>query len=147
MIGTRPDTLVQADGTVIAALTVQAVDTQYNVWFQITIPDATWNAAEQTLAAGAGVAGATTTGQELIGEYAGLIQALAILAPVSAIYYLQQVSPTTGLFTDNLIVTVSDPTGALTASVVVPLDPAQENTSNNKVLATYASLQALAATT
>lgn len=147
VIGTSPDTLVQADGTVIAALTVKALDSQYNVWFQITIPDASWNAAAQTLAAGAGVAGATTTGQELIGEYAGLIQSFAILAPVSSIYYLQQVNPTSGLFTDNLLVTVSDPTGALTASVIVPLDPAQEATSNNAILATYTALQALAATT
>lgn len=147
VIGSYADTLVQQDGTVVAALTVKAIDTQYNVWFQITIPDATWNAAAVALAAGDTVAGAASTGQALIGEYAGLIQAFAILAPVSAIYYLQQVDPKSGLFTDNLLVTVTDPTGALSASVVVPLDPAREATSNNAILDTYTALTTLAGTT
>lgn len=147
VIGSYADTLVQQDGTVVAALTVKAIDSQYNVWFQITIPDATWNAAAEALAAGDTVAGATTTGQALIGMYAGLIQAFMLIPSVSQIVYLQQVDQKTGLFTDNLLVTVTDPTGALNASIVVPLDPNQEANSNNAILATYTALTALAATT
>lgn len=147
VIGSYADTLVQQDGTVVAALTVKAIDTQYNVWFQITIPDATWNAEAEAVLAGDTVAGGNTTGKALIGMYAGLIQAFMLIPNVSRIVYTQQVDQQTGLFTDNLIVTVADPTGALTAAVVVPLDPNQEATSNNAIIATYTALTALAATT
>ena len=147
VIGSYSDTLVQQDGTVVSALTVKAIDSEYNVWFQITIPDSTWNAEAVALAAGDTVAGATTTGQALIGMYAGLIQAFMLIPNVSNIVYSQQVSTSSGLFTDNLIVTVTDPTGALSAAVVVPLDPNQEANSNNAIIDTYNALIALAATT
>lgn len=146
VLGQKPDTLVQANGNVIDAETVQGVEKTFGVWFQITVPKASWAAAGTTGGAGAGPVGAVTAAEVLIGQYAALIQALGMLEPVVDIQYLQLVNRR-GLFTDNLVVTVGTPDGAQEAEVVVPLDPKLENTSNNAVLATYQRLLAVAAAT
>lgn len=142
----RPDTLVQPDGTLVPARTITAQVDVYGVWFQITVSNYDLGIAGVVTAAGAGPAGTDTAAKTLISGYAALIEALAILTPVQNIRYLDQVNPQ-GNFADYLIVTVGTPDGLQTADVVVPLDPAQETTANNAVLAAFANIQAVAALT
>lgn len=142
----RPDTLLQPDGTLVAARRITAQVDVYGVWFEITVSDYDLGVANIIAGAGAGGAGTTTGAQVLISGYAAVIEALAILAPVQDIEFLEQPNKQ-GNFGDFLIVTVGTPDGLQTAAVVVPLDPAQETAANNAVLAAYANLQAVAALT
>lgn len=142
----RPDTLVQPDGTLVPARQITAQVDTFGVWFQITVSDYDLGVANIIAGAGAGGAGTTTGAQVLISGYAAVIEALAMLAPVQNIRYLEQVNPQ-GNFADYLIVTVGTPDGLQSADVVVPLDPAQETAANNAVLAAYANLQSVAALT
>lgn len=142
----RPDTLLQPDGTLVAARRITAQVDVYGVWFEITVSDYDLGVANVIAGAGAGGAGTTTGAQVLISGYAAVIEALAILAPVQDIEFLEQPNKQ-GNFGDFLIVTVGTPDGLQTAAVVVPLDPAQETAANNAVLAAYANLQAVAALT
>lgn len=146
VLAQKPDSLVQANGTVIDAETVQAIEKTFGVWFQITVPKASWAAAGTTAGGAATNPGGLSTAEVLISQYAALIQALGMLEPVVDIQYLQLVNRR-GLFTDNLVVTVGTPDGLNEAQVTVPLDPKVENTSNNAVLATYQRLLAVAAAT
>ena len=151
VLAQRPDTLVQPNGTLVSARTISAQVTTYGVWFEITISDADLGIDQVIADAGAGGAGVPTSGStaaaaEAISQYAALIEALAILTPVSNIVYLEGVNAQ-GNFADYLIVTVSTPDGLQSADVQVPLDPTQETAVNNIVLATYANLQAVAALT
>lgn len=143
----RPDTLVQADGTLVPARTITAQVLTVGVVFQITISDYDIGIAQIEAAAGT-IAGGTdlSAAQVAISGYAALIEALALLDPVTNIQYLEQVNEQ-GNFADYLTVTVGTPDGLQSASVIVPLDPAKETQANNTVLAAYANLQAVAALT
>lgn len=142
----RPDTLVQPNGDLVSARTITARVKTVGVWFEITISDADLGIDAVIANAGAGGAGVVTAAQEAISQYAALIEALALLDPVTNIVYLESVNKQ-GNFADFLIVTVGTPDGLQSASVQVPLDPTQETAINNTVLAAYANLQAVAALT
>lgn len=134
IVSQNSTSLVQGNGNVVDAVTLAATENIYGVWFQVTVSRADWNEAAGIAAAGAGGAGETTAATEIIGQAAGLIQALGGLAPVTAISY-QQNTNAQGLLIDQLLVTVSSPDGLSNIDVVVPLDPAKEATSNNAILA------------
>lgn len=146
VLAQRDDTLIQPDGTLVAARTISAQVNTVGVWFEITISNADLGIDAVIANAGAGGAGVTTAAGEAISQYAAVIEALALLAPVTNIVYLEGVNKQ-GNFADYLIVTVATPDGLQSGSVQVPLDPAQETTANNLVLATYANVQAVAALT
>jgi len=136
--------LVQGNGDVIDAVTLQATENTYGVWFQVTVTRAAWNQAAGIAAAGAGSPGAGTAALQLVSEYAALIQALAGLAPVTAMSY-QQNTNSQGLLVDQLLVTVSSADGLSNIDVTVPLDPTKEATSNNAILAAAAGISTVAA--
>lgn len=141
------DTMIAPNGAAIDAQTIEAIVNVYQVWFQITVSQASWNLAAGIVAAGAGTAGATTSATELVGEYAGLIEAYALLDPVTDIYYQRDINAR-GLFLDQLVVTVGTPgVPPGSAAVVVALDPTQETAGNNAILAKWAGVQTVAAST
>lgn len=135
--------LVNSAGDVIDAVTVSATESIYGVDFQFTVPRTAWNVAAGIVAAGAGGSGATSAGLELGSQYAALIQAFGELAPVVAISY-QRNTNNQSLLVDQLLVTVTDPTGLSSIDVTVPLDPNQESASNNLILATAAGITTVA---
>lgn len=135
--------LVDSGGNVVDAVTISATESIYGVDFQFTVPRSAWNAAAGIVAAGAGGAGASTAALELGSQYAALIQAFGELAPVVAISYQRGINAQ-NLLIDQLVVTVTDPTGASSIDVVVPLDPNQESASNNLILATAAGITTVA---
>ena len=142
-----PDTLIAASGSAVDGVTLAAIVDVYQVWFQVTVSQASWDLAAGIAAAGAGGAGATTAATEIVGQYAAVIEAFAILAPVTGIYYQRDVNAR-GLFVDQLVVTVGTqgaPPGS--AAVVVALDPTQETAGNNAILAAWAGVQTVAAST
>lgn len=136
--------LVQGNGNVIDAVTLQATENTFGVWFQVTVTRAQWNEAAGIAAAGAGSPGAGTAALQLVSEYAALIQALAGLPPVTAMSY-QQNTNAQGLLIDQLLVTVSNADGSSNIDVTVPLDPTKEATSNNAILAAAAGISTVAA--
>lgn len=144
VLGQHSTVIVRGDGTAVDAVTIAAQEKMFDVWFQVTVTRADWNEAAGIAAAGAGSTGATGAATQIIGQAAGLIQALGILAPVVAISY-QQNTNARGLLVDQLLVTVTDPAGESAVDVAVPLDPAQEAQSNNLVLATAAGIGKVAA--
>ena len=142
-----PDTLIGLDGSAVDGQTLEAIVNTYQVWFQITVSQASWDLAAGISAAGAGDAGDATPAGQLVSAYAGLIEAYAILAPVTDIYYQRDINAR-GLFVDQLVVTVGTngvPPGS--AAVVVALDPTQETAGNNAILAAWAGVQTVAAST
>lgn len=142
-----PDTLIGLDGSAVDGMTLAAIEQAYQVWFQITVSQASWDAAAGIANAGAGVAGATTAATELVGAYAGTIVAFAILAPVTDIYYQRDINAR-GLYVDQLVVTVGTQGVAPgSTAVVVSLAPANETAGNNAILAAWAGVQAVAAST
>lgn len=146
VIGQSPTILVQGAGTVVDAMTITVNVVTVGVVISFTVPRSVWLAAGTTAGAGAGGAGTSTGVGVLASQYAALVEALAMLAPVVAMSYAQDVNAA-GNLVDVLIVTVGTPDGLQTANVTVPLDPAKEATSNNAILAAYANLQAVAALT
>lgn len=146
ILGQNSTALVQGNGNVVDAVQLAALVNTVGVWFQVTVTRAAWNEAAGVVAAGAGGAGVSTTAGELLSEYAALIEAFALLAPVTAISY-QQNTNAQGLLVDQLLVTVSSPDGTSNIDVTVPLDPAKESTSNNAILAAAAGITTVAALT
>lgn len=145
IVSQNSTSLVQGNGDVVDAVTLAATENIYGVWFQVTVTRAAWNEAAGIAAAGAGGAGEGTAATVLVGQAAGLIQALGGLAPVTAINY-QQNTNAAGLLIDQLLVTVSSPDGLSNIDVTVPLDPAKESTSNNAILAAAAGITTVAGT-
>lgn len=141
------DTLVALNGTAVDGQTLEAIVNVYQVWFQVTVSQASWDLAAGIAAAGAGGAGATTAATEIVGSYAAVIEAFALLDPVTDIYYQRDVN-SRSLFVDQLVVTVGTP-GVPPGStqVVVALDPTQETAGNNAILAAWAGVQTVAAST
>lgn len=146
VVGQQPTILVQGASTVVDAMTITINVTTVQVIASFTVPRSVWLAAGTTAGAGAGGAGTSTGVGVLASEYAALIEALALLAPVVAIAYAQDVNAA-GLLVDTLNVTIATPDGAQSAIVPVPFNPALETAANNAILAAYANLQAVAALT
>ena len=146
VVGQAPTILVQGANTVVDAMTITINVTTVQVQASFTVPRSVWLAAGTTAAAGAGGAGVTTGVGELASEYAALIEAYALLTPVVAISYAQDINAA-GFLTDTLVVTVATPDGTQTAIATVPFDPAQETAGNNAILAAYNNLVAVAALT
>lgn len=147
IVNQYPDTLINNAGDAIDAQTLEVIVDVYQVFFMLTVSQASWNLAAGIVAAGAGTAAGVTPADQLASSYAAVIEALAILAPVTDIYYQRDLS-SRGLFVNQLVVTVGTagvPPGA--AQVVVPLDPAQETQANNAVLAAWAGVQKVGALT
>lgn len=142
-----PDTLIGINGKAVDGQTVEAVVDVYQVWFQVTVSQASWDLAAGIAAAGAGAAGATTAATQIVGSYAAVIEAFALLDPVTDIYYQRDVN-SRSLFIDQLVVTVGTQGVAPGSAIaVVALDPAQETAGNNTILATWAGVQKVAAAT
>lgn len=147
IIDQYPDTLIGLNGKAVDGQTIEAIVDVYQVWFMTTVSQASWDLAAGIANAGAGVAGATTAATEIIGSLGGVIEAFAILPPVTLIQYQRDLSPA-GLYVDQLLVTVGTQGIAPgQAQVVVALDPAKETAGNNLILATWAGVQAVAAST
>lgn len=143
-VNSNSTSLVNGAGDVVDAVTVSGTVATVGVWFEVTVTRAQWNDAAGIVAAGAGGAGVSTTVGELVSEYAALIEALALLQPVTAISYQRNTNAQT-LLIGQLLVTVSTPDGQSNIDVTVPFDPAQEAASNNAILAAYAGIATVAA--
>lgn len=147
IIDQYPDTLINLKGDAIDAQTLEVIVDVYQVFFMVTVSQASWNLAAGIAAAGAGTAAGVTAADQIASSYAAVIEAFAILAPVTDIFYQRDLSAR-GLFVDQLVVTVGTqgvPPGS--AQVVVALDPTQETAGNNKILATWAGVQKVGALT
>lgn len=146
VVAQSPTILVQGANSVVDAMTITILVSTVQVQASFTVPRTVWQAAAGTVAAGAGGAGVTTGVGELASEYAALIEALALLAPVVGIAYAQDVN-VAGFLIDTLNVTIATPDGTQSAIVNVPFNPAQETAANNAILAAYQNLLAVAALT
>lgn len=146
VISQAPTILVQGANQVVDAMTITILVKTVQVVASFTVPRTVWAAATTTAGAGAGGAATPDAVHVLASQYAALIEALAILAPVVGIAYAQDVN-VAGFLIDTLNVTIATPDGAQVAIVNVPFDPAQETAANNAILAAYANLVAVAALT
>lgn len=138
----NPDTLVQPNGDVVAAMTIQATEKNYGIFFKFTVPLTVYNTSPVAGSVGPAPAGAPSAAlQVLIFDRAKMIYDLGQMAPVTAIYYLELVNTLT-LFSDYLIVVVSTPDGTSSSQALVSLDPTQEAEATQTVNDTYAQLTA-----
>lgn len=138
----NPDSLVKPNGDVVAAMTIQATEKNYGVWFKFTVPLTVYNTSTVAGSVGPAPAGAPSAQlQTLIFDRAKMIFDLGQMAPVTSIYYLELVNTQT-LFSDYLIVTVSTDDFESTSEALVSLDPAQEAAAQKTVSDTYAQLTA-----
>lgn len=138
----NPDSLVQPNGDVVAAMTIQATEANYGIWFKFTVPLTVYNTSPVAGAVGPAPAGEPSAAlQVLIFARATMIYNLGQLAPVTDIYYLELVNTQT-LFADYLVVTVSTPDLTSSSQAVVPLDPSNVAYSTELVTNAYAQLQA-----
>lgn len=74
--------------------------------------------------------------QQLASEYAAVVQNYGQFVGTQGILYVQDTNGANELM-DRLIVTVGTDDGMVAIDVEVPLDPAQETTGFNKVVAAY----------
>lgn len=138
----RPDSLVLPNGDVVAAMTIQAYEANYNIFFKFTVPLTLYNTSPVAGAVGPAPAGAPSAQlQVLVFNRATFIYNLGQLVPVTRIYYLELVDTVT-LFQDYLVVEVSSPDFQSTSQALVPLDPTQEASAVTTVDDTYAQLMA-----
>jgi hypothetical protein len=137
----NPDSLVRADGSVIAAMTIQATETTYGVWFKFTVPLTVYNSTTFSGPVPGPAPSGSTLLRSLVYTRALFINTLAQQGPVTDIRYLELVNKQ-GLFKDNLLVEVSTPDLESSADVIVPLDPAQEAHAESLIAAAYAQLTA-----
>lgn len=138
----KPDSLVQPNGDVVAAMTIQAFQSNYNIFFQFTVPLTVYNTSPVAGSVGPAPAGAPSAAlQVLVFDRAKMIYDLGQLAPVSLIYYLELVNTQT-LFSDYLVVVVSTPDGTSSSQALVLLDPSQEAAAVTTINDTYAQLTA-----
>lgn len=137
----NPDSLVKPDGTTIAAMTIQATEATYGVWFKFTVPLTVYN----TAAFSGPVPGPAPSGsaqlRSLVYSRALMINSLAQHGPVTDMRYIEIVNKA-GLFKDNLLVEVSTPDLESSNDVIVPLDPAHEANAVALIDAAYAQLTA-----
>ena len=96
--------MVTANGDVIDAATVSAVDGIYGIYFQFTLPKTDWRAEIIKVSAS---------------NYASYIQQIGGHDHVTAAWYAQDTNAQ-GLLTDNLIVQVATDDGASTSEVEIP---------------------------
>jgi hypothetical protein len=138
----NPDSLVKPNGDVVAAMTIQATEANYGVWFKFTVPLTVYNTSPVAGAVGPAPAGAPSAAlQVLIFDRAKMIYDIGQLVPVTSIYYLELVNTQT-LFSDYLIVTVSTPDFSSSSEALVPLDPTQEAEAVTTIDNTFAQLTA-----
>lgn len=138
----KPDSLVQPNGDVVPAMTIQAYEKNYNIFFKFTVPLTVYNTSPVAGSVGPAPAGAPSAAlQVLIFDRANMIYNLGQLEPVTAIYYLELVNTQT-LFSDYLVVVVSSPDGQSSSQALVSLDPTQEAAAVQTVNDTYAQLTA-----
>jgi hypothetical protein len=137
----NPDSLVKPNGDVVAAMTIQATESVYGVWFKFTVPLTVYN----TAAFSGPVPGPAPSGsanlRSLVYSRALMINSLAQHGPITDIRYIELVTKA-GLFKDNLLVEVSTPDLESSSDVIVPLDPAQEAQALTLIDAAYSQLTA-----
>lgn len=138
----NPDSLVQPNGDVIAAMTIQAFQANYNIFFKFTVPLTVYNTSTVAGSVGPAPAGAPSAQlQTLIIARSQMIYNLGQLGPVTQIYYLELVNTVT-LFADYLVVVVSTPDGTSNSQALVQLDPTQEAAAVTTINNTYSQLTA-----
>lgn len=138
----KPDSLVQPNGDVVAAMTIQAFEANYNIFFKFTVPLTVYNTSPVAGSVGPAPAGAPSAAlQVLIFNRAAMIFNLGQLEPVTAIYYLELVNTQT-LFSDYLVVVVTTPDGQSSSQALVALDPTMEADAVQTINDTYAQLTA-----
>lgn len=137
----NPDSMVKPNGDVIAAMTIQATETTYGIWFKFTVPLSVYNTAAFSSPVPGPAPSGSTVLRSLVYSRALMINSLAQHAPVTDIRYLELVNKQ-GLFKDNLLVEVSTPDLESSNDVLVPLDPAQEAHAVSLIDAAYAQLTA-----
>lgn len=137
----NPDSLVKPNGDVIGAMTIQATETTYGVYFKFTVPLTVYNnAAFSGPVPGPAPSGSTQL-RSLVYQRALLINTLAQLGPVTDLTYIE-LTTKQGLFKDNLIVEVSAPDLESSNDIIVPLDPAQQAHVESLINGAYAQLTA-----
>lgn len=138
----NPDSLVKPNGDVIAAMTIQATETNYGVWFKFTVPLTVYNTvpAAGPLAPPA-ARGPSAALRALVLDRASLIYNLGQIAEVTDIRYIELTNKQ-GLFKDNLLVEVSTPDLESSSDVIVPFNPLNYASVENPIAAAYAQLLA-----
>lgn len=137
----KPDSLVKPNGDVVAAMTIEATETMYGIWFKFTVPLTVYNTAAFSSPVPGPAPSGSSVVRSLVYTRALFINTLAQQGPVTDLRYLELVNKA-GLFKDNLLVEVSTPDLESNYDVIVPLDPAQEAHVISLINAGYAQLTA-----
>jgi len=73
-------------------------------------------------------------------QYTAFVQQAAAIDGVSAIYWAQDINPRTNLLVDMLFITVTDPTGAFSTTVEIPLQSSLDASAYTPVNTAYQNL-------
>lgn len=137
----NPDSLVKPNGDVIAAMTIQATEKAYGIWFKFTVPLTVYNTSTFSGPVPGPAPSGSTQLRALVYQRALFINTLAQLGPVTDLRYIELTNKA-GLFKDNLIVEVSTPDLESSNDILVPLDPANQGHAEQLIAAAYAQLTA-----